>query len=187
MDRIVQWPGKDADSLLNHTCRVVPKKRLHLPGPDFVGRVHRVSDRNIRVLRKRQRIIGHGRLGGSGYLSVLPVGQGIEHSGRSAFAPNPDYVDPDNIVRLAIEGGCNAASTRGVLGSVARQYGHKIPFFVKINHDELLTYPNQHDRIFLPASNRCGIVPLSWGRQFLRPGRVTSAGPGDQRCLSPCA
>ncbi len=148
MDRIVEWLGKDADSLLNHVCRTVPKERLHLPGPDFVDRVHRVSDRNIQVLRNLQRIIGHGRLGGSGYLSVLPVDQGIEHSGGSAFAPNPDYFDPENIVRLAIEGGCNAvASTLGVLGSVARQYAHKIPFIVKINHNELLTYPNKHDQI----------------------------------------
>jgi len=148
MDRIVQWLGKDADSLLNHVCRTVPKERLHLPGPDFVDRIHRVSDRNIQVLRNLQRIIGHGRLGGSGYLSVLPVDQGIEHSGGSAFAPNPDYFDPENIVRLAIEGGCNAvASTLGVLGSVARQYAHKIPFIVKINHNELLTYPNQHNQI----------------------------------------
>lgn len=148
MDRIVQWLGKDADSLLNHVCRTVPKERLHLPGPDFVDRIHRVSDRYIQVLRNLQRIIGHGRLGGSGYLSVLPVDQGIEHSGGSAFAPNPDYFDPENIVRLAIEGGCNAvASTLGVLGSVARQYAHKIPFIVKINHNELLTYPNQHDQI----------------------------------------
>ena len=148
MDRIVQWLGKDADSLLNHVCHTVPKEQLHLPGPDFVDRVHRVSDRNIQVLRNLQRIIGHGRLGGSGYLSVLPVDQGIEHSGGSAFAPNPDYFDPENIVRLAIEGGCNAvASTLGVLGSVARQYAHKIPFIVKINHNELLTYPNKHDQI----------------------------------------
>lgn len=148
MDRIVQWLGKDADSLLNHVCRTVPKERLHLPGPDFVDRVHRISDRNIQVLRNLQRIIGHGRLGGSGYLSVLPVDQGIEHSGGSAFAPNPDYFDPENIVRLAIEGGCNAvASTLGVLGSVARQYAHKIPFIVKVNHNELLTYPNKHDQI----------------------------------------
>jgi len=148
MDRIVQWLGKDADSLLNHVCRTVPKERLHLPGPDFVDRVHRISDRNIQVLRNLQRIIDHGRLGGSGYLSVLPVDQGIEHSGGSAFAPNPDYFDPENIVRLAIEGGCNAvASTLGVLGSVARQYAHKIPFIVKINHNELLTYPNKHDQI----------------------------------------
>ncbi len=148
MDRIVQWLGKDADSLLSHVCHTVPKERLHLPGPDFVDRIHRVSDRHIQVLRNLQRIIGHGRLGGSGYLSVLPVDQGIEHSGGSAFAPNPDYFDPENIVRLAIEGGCNAvASTLGVLGSVARQYAHKIPFIVKINHNELLTYPNQHDQI----------------------------------------
>ncbi len=158
MDRIVALLGTEADSLLGHRCQTVPKEKLHLPGPDFVDRVHRVSDRNIQVLRNLQRIFDHGRLAGSGYLSILPVDQGIEHSGGSAFAPNPDYFDPANIVRLAIEGGCNAvASTLGVLGAVARQYAHKIPFIVKLNHNELLSYPNGYDQILFAD------VQQAWG------------------------
>ena len=148
MTPIAQLLGSNADSLLNFNNPKIPKHRLHLPGPDVVDRLFAVSDRNNRVLCNLQRIVNHGRLGGTGYLSILPVDQGIEHSAGASFARNPDYFDAENIVRLAIEGGCNAvASTYGVLGAVARKYAHKIPFLVKINHNELLTYPNKFDQI----------------------------------------
>jgi class I fructose-bisphosphate aldolase len=148
MTSIAQLLGEKADSLLNFKNPKIAKERLHLPGPDVVDRLYAVSDRNNRVLGNLQRIMGHGRLGGTGYLSILPVDQGIEHSGGASFAKNPDYFDAENIVRLAIEGGCNAvASTYGVLGAVARKYAHKIPFLVKINHNELMTYPNKFDQI----------------------------------------
>src|ERR1035441_6911296 len=140
--------GEDAQDLLQHRCQTVSSDQLHLPGPDFVDRVWSVSDRNPRVLRSLQTLFEHGRLSGTGYLSILPVDQGIEHSAGASFAPNPLYFDPENIVKLAIEGGCNAvASTFGVLGSVARKYAHKIPFIVKINHNEFLSYPNTYDQI----------------------------------------
>ena len=140
--------GPEADSLLKHVCKTVPKQSLHLPGPDFVDRIFVPSDRNPRVLSNLQRFFGTGRLAGTGYLSILPVDQGIEHSGGASFAKNPAYFDPENIVKLALEGGCNAvASTYGVLGTVARKYAHKIPFLVKINHNELLTYPNQFNQV----------------------------------------
>ena len=140
--------GSDAESLLGHECKTVSKEHLHLPGPDFVDRVYAVSDRSIQVLRSLATLFGHGRLAGTGYLSILPVDQGIEHSGGASFAPNPAYFDPENIVKLAIEGGCNAvASTLGVLGAVARKYSHKIPFILKFNHNELLTFPNKFDQI----------------------------------------
>lgn len=146
--QIEELLGKDADSLLNHTSSTIPKNNLYLPSPDHVGNVWGQSDRNIRTLRNMQAIYDHGRLGGTGYLSILPVDQGIEHSGGASFAKNPVHFDPENIVKLAIEGGCNAvASTFGVLGSVARKYAHKIPFVVKINHNELMTYPNSFDQI----------------------------------------
>lgn len=139
--------GAEAESLLKHTCKTVTKDKLHLPGSDWVDRIFGVSDRNVRVLRSLQSIFSHGRLKGTGYLSILPVDQGIEHGAGASFAPNPDYFDPENIVKLAIEGGCNAvASTLGVLGSVARKYAHKIPFLLKFNHNELLSYPNVHDQ-----------------------------------------
>ncbi|HEV2391433.1 MAG TPA: class I fructose-bisphosphate aldolase [Verrucomicrobiae bacterium] len=148
MTPIAQLLGDKADHLLNFKTPKIPKERLHLPGPDVVDRLYAVSDRNNRALSNLQRLIGHGRLGGTGYLSILPVDQGIEHSGGASFAKNPDYFDPENIVRLAVEGGCNAvASTFGVLGAVARRYAHKIPFLVKLNHNELLTYPNKFDQI----------------------------------------
>jgi class I fructose-bisphosphate aldolase len=148
MTSIPQLLGDQADFLLNFNKPKIPKERLHLPGADAVDRLYAVSDRNNRVLSNVQRIIGHGRLGGSGYVSILPVDQGIEHSGGASFAKNPDYFDPENIVKLAVEGGCNAvASTFGVLGAVARKYAHKIPFLVKFNHNELLTYPNKSDQI----------------------------------------
>jgi class I fructose-bisphosphate aldolase len=142
MTDIVTLLGDDADALLGFDSPKVPKESLHLPGPDFVNRIFGPSDRNPRVLRSLQDIFNTGRMAGSGYISILPVDQGIEHSGAASFAPNPIYFDPENIVKLAIEGGCNAvASTFGVLGMVARKYAHKIPFVVKINHNELLSYP----------------------------------------------
>jgi fructose-bisphosphate aldolase, class I len=141
--------GSDAENLLNHTCKTVPKDQLHLPGPDFVDRVWVMSDRSVPVLRSLQQIFDHGRLGGTGYLSILPVDQGIEHAAGASFAPNPIYFDPAKIVQLAIEGGCNAvASTLGVLGAVARRYAHRIPFLVKLNHNELLTHPNKYDQVY---------------------------------------
>jgi class I fructose-bisphosphate aldolase len=140
--------GEKAESLLGFDSPKISKERLHVPGPDFVDRVIAHSDRNNRVLGNLARIYNHGRLAGTGYLSILPVDQGIEHSGGASFAKNPDYFDPEKIVQLAIEGGCNAvASTFGVLGMVSRKYAHKIPFLVKINHNELLTHPNQYEQI----------------------------------------
>jgi class I fructose-bisphosphate aldolase len=139
--------GEESESLLGHTCRGIPKDMLHPPGPDFVDRVVAESGRGPRVLRNLQALYDHGRLGGSGYMSILPVDQGVEHSAGASFAPNPIYFDPENIVELAIAGGCNAvASTLGVLGAVSRKYAHKIPFLVKINHNELLTYPNHFNQ-----------------------------------------
>ena len=140
--------NNEADSLLNHKCETITKDQLHLPGKDFVDRIFVQTDRPISVLRNLQLLFNTGRLAKTGYLSILPVDQGIEHSAGASFAPNPIYFDPENIVKLAIEGGCNAvASTLGVLGSVARKYAHKIPFIVKLNHNELLTYPNKFDQI----------------------------------------
>jgi len=145
---IEQHLADKADYLLNFKDPKISRDRLHLPGPDFVDRIFAPSDRNNRVLTNLQRIFGQGRLSHTGYLSILPVDQGIEHSAGASFAKNPDYFDPENIVRLAIEGGCNAvATTFGVLGMVARKYAHKIPFLVKINHNELLTYPNKFDQV----------------------------------------
>ncbi len=140
--------GAEAESLLGHTCTTISADRLHLPGSDFVDRIFGPSDRNIQTLRSLQSIFGSGRLANTGYVSILPVDQGIEHSGGASFAKNPDYFDPENIVQLAIEGGCNAvATTYGVLGSVARRYAHRIPFVLKINHNELLTMPNTYDQV----------------------------------------
>jgi fructose-bisphosphate aldolase, class I len=148
MTTIAQLLGDKADSLLNFKNPKIPRERLHIPGPDFVDRIFAPSDRNNRVLVNLQRLFGSGRLGGSGYLSILPVDQGIEHSAGASFAKNPDYFDPENIIKLAVEGGCNAvASTFGVLGMTARKYAHKIPYLVKMNHNELLTYPNKGDQI----------------------------------------
>lgn len=148
LKKIQELLGADSDMLLGHVSKTISKDDLHLPGPDFVDRVWVNSDRTPNVLRNLQSLYGNGRLGGTGYLSILPVDQGIEHSAGASFAPNPMYFDPENIVKLAIEGGCNAvASTFGVLGIVARKYAHKIPFVVKINHNELLTYPNQFDQV----------------------------------------
>jgi class I fructose-bisphosphate aldolase len=141
-----------AESLLKYNCKKVPKERLTVPGSDFVDRVFAQSDRNIRTLRSLNTLFNHGRLAGTGYLSILPVDQGIEHSAGASFAANPDYFDPEKIVLLAVEAGCNAvASTLGVLGSVARKYAHKIPFILKINHNELLTYPNKYDQVMFAS------------------------------------
>ncbi|PSQ71600.1 MAG: class I fructose-bisphosphate aldolase [Bacteroidetes bacterium QH_9_67_14] len=139
--------GDEAEFLLGHTCETIPKEKLYLPGPDFVDRVWAGSDRNPRVLRSMQALYGHGRLGGSGYVSILPVDQGLEHTAGASFAPNPDYFDPEKIIELAIEGGTNGVATSfGVLGNVARTYAHKIPFILKFNHNELLSYPNFYDQ-----------------------------------------
>ena len=147
-NRIEELLGDEARSLLDHTAQTIPKEQLHLPGPDFVDRVVAQSDRSSAVLRSLQSLIGHGRLAGTGYVSILPVDQGVEHSAGASFAPNPQYFDPENIVKLAIEGGCNGvASTFGVLGSIARKYAHKIPLIVKINHNEMLTLPNKFDQV----------------------------------------
>jgi fructose-bisphosphate aldolase, class I len=140
--------GADAKSLLDHQCKTIPKESIHLPGPDFVDRIFIQTDRKPQVLRSLQQLFNTGRLAGTGYLSILPVDQGIEHSAGASFAPNPMYFDPENIVKLAVEGGCNAvASTFGVLGSCARKYAHRIPFIVKLNHNEFLSYPNTYDQI----------------------------------------
>jgi len=148
VDRIAKLLGPDASTILDYTSQTIPKEQLHLPGPDFVDRVTSVSDRSASVMRSLQTLFDNGRLAGTGYVSILPVDQGIEHSAGASFAPNPEYFDPANIVKLAIEGGCNAvASTFGVLGSVGRKYAHKIPFIVKINHNELLTLPNRFDQV----------------------------------------
>lgn len=146
LDKIVSLLGEEGQELLNYRCRY-PQENLHLPGPDFVEEVFSLSDRSPAVLRNLQTLFDHGRLGGTGYLSILPVDQGVEHSAGASFAPNPLYFDPENIVKLALEGGCSAvASTLGILGAVARKYAPKIPFIVKINHNELLSYPNMYDQ-----------------------------------------
>ena len=152
IDGITEILGDKADYLLGHTCTTIDKGRLHLPGTDFVDRVVRESDRPNPVLKSLQAMYNHGRLAGTGYLSILPVDQGIEHSAGASFAKNPDYFDPANIVELAIEGGCNAvASTLGVLGSVSRRYAHRIPFMLKLNHNEFLSYPNGYDQIMFAS------------------------------------
>src|SRR5204863_3740309 len=157
LSKIKELLGAQADSLLNHQCKTVSKDQLHKPGADFVDRMFIPGNRSNNVLRNLQSIYDHGRLGGSGYVSILPVDQGIEHSAGASFAPNPMYFDPENIIKLAIEGGCNAvASTYGVLASVSRKYAHKIPFIVKINHNEFLTYPNKFDQIMF------GSVEEAW-------------------------
>src|SRR5213594_2105724 len=157
LGRIQEILGSDAQSLLNHQCKTISKDKLHLPGPDFIDRIYVGSDRPIRALVSLQQLFKSGRLSGTGYVSILPVDQGIEHSGGASFAPNPAYFDSENIVKLAIEGGCNAvASTLGVLGSVARRYSHKIPFIVKLNHNEFISYPNAFDQI------KFGSVKQAW-------------------------
>lgn len=154
IDRIAELLGDKADSLLNYKAKV-SKDVLHIPSPDYVSNVYGPSDRSPRVLRSLQEILNNGRLGGTGYVSILPVDQGIEHSAGASFAPNPEYFEPENIVKLAIDGGCNAvASTFGVLGSVARKYAHKIPFIVKINHNEFLSLPNRYDQVMFGSIKR---------------------------------
>ena len=157
IDRIATLLGEDAKALLDHQCTTIDRSLLHLPGPDFAERVWMASDRNNLTIRNMQQLFDNGRLGGTGYMSILPVDQGIEHSAGASFAKNPIYFDPENIVKLAIEGGCNAvASTFGALGSCARKYAHRIPFIVKINHNELLTYPNKADQILF------GTIDEAW-------------------------
>lgn len=147
-NKVLDVLGDEAENLLQHQCKTIPKELIHQPGPDFVSRCFGQTNRSPQVLRNLEQIYNHGRLAGSGYVSILPVDQGIEHSAGASFAPNPIYFDPENIVKLAVEGGCNAvASTFGVLASCSRKYAHKIPFIVKINHNELLTYPNTYDQI----------------------------------------
>ncbi len=149
LQQIEKILGEKADPLLSHTCKTISKDSLHTPHADWVSDIFGPSNRNISVLRNLQALFGHGRLANTGYLSILPIDQGIEHSAGASFAPNPIYFDPENIIRLAIEGGCNGvATTSGVLGMIARKYAHKIPLILKINHNELLTYPNKYDQIF---------------------------------------
>lgn len=157
IEKIKEYLGGSHDDLLTHTCETISASQLTLPGPDYIDKVFTFSDRNVQVLKSLASIYNHGRLGGSGYLSVLPVDQGIEHTAGSSFAPNPMYFDPENIIKLAIEGGCNAvATTFGGLALQARGYAHKIPFIVKMNHNELLTYPNKYDQIMF------GSVKEAW-------------------------
>lgn len=147
IDKIAGYLGEEAEFLLSHVCKTIAKEQLYLPGPDYIDDIFVQSDRPVPVVRALAAMLGHGRLGGTGYMSILPVDQGVEHSGAASFAPNPVYFDPENIVKLAIEAGCNAVcSTLGVLGSVARKYAHKIPFLLKINHNELLSLPAIHDQ-----------------------------------------
>ncbi len=156
---VIDLLGSEADSLLNHTCKTIDKSLLQLPGPDFVDRVVAGSDRPNPVLRNLQAIFDHGRLGGTGYLSILPVDQGIEHSAGASFAPNPIYFDPENVVKLALEAECNAvASTLGILGAVARKYAHRIPFILKLNHNELLTYPATFDQIMFAQVEQAAVM-----------------------------
>ncbi|MDQ3740133.1 MAG: class I fructose-bisphosphate aldolase [Actinomycetota bacterium] len=153
--RLEELLGENAQDLLSHQCETFPASQLHLPGPDFVDRVFVDSDRPTNVLRNLQWLLNSGRLSGTGYVSILPVDQGIEHSGGASFAPNPIYFDPENLVQLAVEGGCNAfASTLGVLGAVSRKWAHKFPFIVKLNHNQLLTYPNEFDQIMFSSVKR---------------------------------
>ena len=155
VDRITELLGEHAEELLEHSSTTIDSSLLHLPGPDFIDRVYAASDRGNATLRSLGQLFGHGRLGGTGYVSILPVDQGIEHSAGASFAPNPIYFDPEAIVELAIEGGCNGvASTLGVLGAVSRRYAHKIPFIVKLNHNELLTYPNRFDQVIFSSVQR---------------------------------
>ncbi|MCK5308325.1 MAG: fructose-bisphosphate aldolase, partial [Zetaproteobacteria bacterium] len=155
MSTIQSLLGDEAESLLTHQCQTISKDQLYLPGPNFIGRVMGQSDRKASVLRNMQTICNQGRLAGTGYLSLLPVDQGVEHSGGASFAPNPIYFDPEKIIELAIEGGCNGvASTYGVLASVSNRYAHKIPFIMKINHNEILSYPNIYDQTLFASVER---------------------------------
>lgn len=176
MSKILQLLGDKQEYYLKHNCQTIDKKLIHLPSPDFVDEVWSVSDRNLPTLNSLQNLFNHGRLAHSGYLSILPVDQGIEHTAGASFAPNPIYFDPENIVRLAIEGGCNAvASTFGVLGAVARKYAHKIPFIVKINHNELLSYPNTYDQILF------GTIHEAWNMGAIAVGATIYFGSSESR------
>jgi class I fructose-bisphosphate aldolase len=168
--------GAEAEALLSYKCSTIPAASLHLPGPDFVDRIWSVSDRPIPVLRSLETLFGAGRLKNTGYVSILPVDQGIEHTAGASFAPNPIYFDPENIVKLAMEGGCNAvASTYGVLGAVARKYAHKIPFLVKLNHNELMTYPNSFDQVMF------GTVKEAWNMGAVAVGATIYFGSEQSR------
>jgi class I fructose-bisphosphate aldolase len=174
--KIAQLLGDQADFYLKHTSKTVDKKLLHSPSPSVIDNIWSNSDRNIQTLRSLQTILGHGRLANTGYVSILPVDQGIEHTGGASFAPNPLYFDPENIIKLAMEGGCNAvASTYGVLAAVARKYAHKIPFIVKINHNELLTYPNTPQQILF------GTVKEAWDMGAAAVGATIYFGAEDSR------
>ncbi|HKP97293.1 MAG TPA: class I fructose-bisphosphate aldolase [Fibrobacteria bacterium] len=183
MASIPEILGREADDLLTHEASGFADEMLHLPGPDFVDRVLSLSDRPVQVLRSMQTLYDHGRLAGTGYLSILPVDQGVEHSAGASFAPNPIYFDPENIVRLAMDGGCNAfASSLGVLGSIARKYAHKIPFIAKLNHNELLSYPNRYDQIFF------GQVKQAWDMGAVAIGATVYFGsPESQRQIQEVA
>jgi class I fructose-bisphosphate aldolase len=174
IDRIAEVLGPEADHLLNHVSTTIPKEQLYLPSPDFVDTIYTQTSRSPQVLRSLQQMFSHGRLANTGYLSILPVDQGIEHSAGASFAKNPVYFDPENIVRLAIEGGCNAvASTFGVLGAVARKYAHRIPFIVKINHNELLTYPNKAEQVMF------GTIRDAWNMGAVAVGATVYFGSAD--------
>ena len=176
MSKTVEILGEQAGYYLSHVCRTIDKKSLYLPGPDTVDRIWTESDRNVRTLGSLQWILSNGRLGRTGYVSILPVDQGIEHAAGASFAPNPAYFDPENILKLALEGGCNAvASTFGVLGAVARRYAHKIPFIVKINHNELLSYPNTYDQVLF------GTVRDAWNMGAQAVGATTYFGSPESR------
>ena len=175
-NKIIEILGDRSDFLLNHTCKTIDKSLLHIPSPNIIDKIWMSSDRNTRTLNSLQTILGHGRLANTGYLSILPVDQGIEHTAGASFAPNPLYFDPENIVKLAIEGGCNAvASTFGVLGIVARKYAHKIPFIVKINHNELLTYPTQYDQTLY------GTIEEAWNMGAVAVGATIYFGSPESR------
>jgi len=175
-NKTIEILGDQSDFLLNHTCKTIDKSLLHAPSPSTIDNIWVASDRNTRTLNSLQAILGHGRLANTGYVSILPVDQGIEHSAGASFAPNPLYFDPENIIKLAIEGGCNAvASTYGVLGSVARKYAHKIPFIVKINHNELLTYPTQYDQTLY------GTVEEAWNMGAAAVGATIYFGSPESR------
>lgn len=174
--KIISLLGDKSDYYLNHVCKTIDKSQLHLPSPTCVDDVWVNSDRNIQTLNSLQTLLGHGRLANTGYVSILPVDQDIEHTAGSSFAPNPIYFDPENIVKLAIEGGCNAvASTFGILGSVARKYAHKIPFLVKLNHNELLTYPNSYNQILF------GTVKEAWNMGAVAVGATIYFGSEQSR------
>ncbi|CAK7079148.1 MAG: Fructose-bisphosphate aldolase class 1 [Parabacteroides sp.] len=174
--KIISLLGDKSEFLLNHSCKTIDKSQIHIPSPTVIDDIWTQSDRNLPTLNNLQRILGHGRLANTGYVSILPVDQDIEHTAGASFAPNPIYFDPENIVKLAVEGGCNAvASTFGILGSVARKYAHKIPFLVKLNHNELLTYPNSYNQILF------GTVKDAWNMGAAAVGATIYFGSAESR------